>query len=136
MAETMSLELLHKEADLDMKIDPDNLDTESINTSHILAKWLQWFSKEGYRYKQLTMQLDKKTKERYMYYKLEYDYELDKREIQMHVAADETIQHHQTLVAISKEKLDFIERVVRNLQNRNYAIKNAIDYRVFISGAK
>ena len=37
-------------------------------------------------------------------------------------------------IVMQKEKLDFLEEVIKNLNQRNFQIKNAIEWRKFTQG--
>jgi uncharacterized protein YbaP (TraB family) len=61
---------------------------------------------------------------------------LMKNEIDMYLESDKGIIQQNMKIVNQKEKLAFLEEVIKNLNQRNFQIKNAIDYLKFTNGVQ
>ena len=52
----------------------------------------------------------------------------------LYIDSDKDVIHHNLKVAYQKEKIDFLESVIRTINNRGFQIKNAIDWEKFKVG--
>jgi hypothetical protein len=52
----------------------------------------------------------------------------------MYLESDKQIIEKNMKIVMQKEKLAFLEEVIKNLNQRNFQIKNAIDWRKFTQG--
>ena len=52
----------------------------------------------------------------------------------MYIDSDKEIIEKNMRIVMQKEKLDFLEEVIKNLNQRNFQIKNAIEWRKFTQG--
>jgi hypothetical protein len=59
-----------------------------------------------------------------------------KNEIDMYLEADKEVIEINLRIFNQKEKLDFIEEVIKNLNQRNFQIKNAIEWKKFTQGVQ
>jgi hypothetical protein len=59
---------------------------------------------------------------------------LMKNEIDMYIESDKDIITNNIRIVNQQEKLDFLQEVIKNLNQRNYQIKNAIDWSKFTNG--
>jgi hypothetical protein len=61
---------------------------------------------------------------------------LMKNEIDMYLESDKDVIEINMRIFNQKEKLDFIEEIIKNLNQRNFQIKNAIEWKKFTQGVQ
>jgi hypothetical protein len=59
---------------------------------------------------------------------------LMKNEVDMYIDSDSDITNINVRLTAQSEKIDFLVEVLKNLNQRNYQIKNAIDWNRFTNG--
>jgi len=73
--------------------------------------------------------------ERWKYYTFDYDYTLDKKVIMdIFLPGDKELSKKQLEIDLSKEKLNFIEKIQQTLTGLGFTIKNIIDWEKFQAG--
>lgn len=141
----MNLEELQKMWDKDSKIDTDLYCEESTKIPSLHAKYyslLNTFS---------TLKIERETelnllmRDKWIYYKgkapakvyseLPFDLKLTSRdEIETFINADNDVQKCRSKLAYIEVCLNYLDSVVRMINNRGYQIKNAIDWEKFKAG--
>ena len=131
----------------DSKIDETELATESSNIPVIHNKYLKIFMAE--RVKLFSAKADLKKKRRLLleYYLGELDEEelkelgrdqfykkLLKNEVDLYIDSDDALTEQSLRVSLQEEKVNYLEAVLRQIKNRGFQIKNAIDWNRFITG--
>ena len=64
-----------------------------------------------------------------------FPFKLLKNDIEAYIHADEEVIKNKFKIMMSEEKVNYLESIIKTLNNRNFLIKNAIDWRKFTSGA-
>ena len=144
----MNLEEIQNEWEKDSKIDRTELGEESIKIPALHSKYYQLYSRERLQLARLTetMKLLKKDKWDYYSGNLDMDELKDKgwepfqlkvlkSDIQMYIDSDKDVIDSNLKVAYCKEKVDFLEAIIRTLNLRSYQINNAINWEKFKVGA-
>ena len=131
----------------DCKIDETELATESSNIPVVHNKYLKIFMAE--RVKLFSAKADLKKKRRLLleYYLGELDEEelkelgrdqfykkLLKNEVDLYIDSDDALTEQSLRVSLQEEKVNYLEAVLRQINNRGFQIKNAIDWNRFITG--
>jgi hypothetical protein len=57
-----------------------------------------------------------------------------KNEVDLYLQSDKDIITTNIKVVNQQEKINFLEEVLKNINQRNFQIKNAIDWRKFVNG--
>jgi len=57
-----------------------------------------------------------------------------KSDLALYIDSDKEVINHNLKVAYQKEKIDFLESIIRTINNRGFHIKNAIDWEKFKVG--
>ena len=141
----MTLEELQELADKDLKINDTELDLESLKTPQLHNKYLKHLTK----YKLLLSRSEteynilKRNKWEYytgkapaeVYREKPFDLKVLRTDIDKYLEADEELQRLKQKVDYLNTTVDFLDRTIRQIANRGFAIKNAIDWRKFTSGA-
>ena len=144
----MNLEEIQNEWDKDSKIDRTELGEESIKIPVLHSKYYQMYSRERLQQARLVETLKLLRKDKWDYYsgnldkdELEekgwYPFQMKvlKSDIPMYIDSDQEIVESNLKVAYSKEKVDFLEAIIRTLNLRSYQINNAINWEKFKVGA-
>ena len=61
---------------------------------------------------------------------------LMKNEVDMYLDSDKDIIQNNVRIINQKEKLAFLEEVLKNVNQRNFQIKNAIEWKKFTQGVQ
>jgi len=140
----MKYEEIRTQATEDLKTDIFDLAHESVRTANIFTKYLDMLRGEKVLLKKLEDEYNKLYKDSYLWYHGEADDEVyeknpwpkkvNRMDLPMYLNADENIIKMTDRVVLQKEKVAYLERVVKFIENRNYGIKNAIDYLKFTQG--
>ena len=100
----------------DSNIDPDNLHTESLNIPVLHAKYFEMFN--------TILLLRKKAEQKIR----------DKDTMQKYLDADERLSTVSLKIEYYDTMLKYIEEILKQITNRTYQIKNAIEFMRFTSG--
>jgi len=141
----MTLDEIQAQADKDLVIDDTELDTESLKTPILHNKYLQLFNKFNLLLKKSQWEERTVQREKWEYYTGKsdpavykdkpFDLKVLKNDVHIYINADEDIQKIQAKVVYQEAIVNYLEQVLRILNNRSFTIKNAIEWRRFTSGA-
>lgn len=129
----------------DSKMDIDNLHTESLNIPIIHAKYFDMYNTITLLKKKAEQQKKNIRHERYEYYTGKADPEIyvedpfpkkvrDKDALQKYLDADTKLSQISLKVEYYDVMLNYIENILKMIQNRTYQIKNSIEFMRFQSG--
>ncbi len=131
----------------DIVMDDTELDIESLKTPQLHNKYLNYYHdeklilvKQDEEYKRLyrlkweyyTGKLDQDTLN-----KLEWEpFQLNilKADIDKYLNSDEDLSLIRLRLSYTKEKVDYLESVIKIIANRQWNIRSAIDWRKFLNG--
>ena len=141
----MDLEQLQIEADKDLKIKDTELDLESLKTPQLHNKYMKHYTKFRLLLTRSEDELKVLKRDRWEYYTGKanpqvyqdkpFDLKIMRTDIDKYLDADEDIQRMSQKVSYLNTIVDFLDRTLRQITNRGFAIKNAIDWKRFTSGA-
>jgi hypothetical protein len=141
----MTLEELQAEADKDLVIDDTELDTESLKTPILHNKYLQYYNKFNLLLKRSQWEERTLQREKWEYYtgksdpsvykEKPFDLKVLKNDVHIYINADEDIQKIQAKIIYQEAIVNYLEQILRMINNRSFTIKNAIEWRRFTSGA-
>ena len=141
----MTLEELQAEADKDLVIDDTELDTESLKTPILHNKYLQYYNKFNLLLKKSQWEEKTLQREKWEYYtgksdpsvykEKPFDLKVLKNDVHIYINADEDIQKIQAKIIYQEAIVNYLEQILRMINNRSFTIKNAIEWRRFTSGA-
>tara|TARA_R100001015_G_C4611790_1_gene167224 strand:+ start:744 stop:1178 length:435 start_codon:yes stop_codon:yes gene_type:complete len=131
----------------DMPIDDTELDIESMNIPQLHSKYLNIYMDEKLVLQKLNSDYYRLKKVKWEYYTGKLDQEqLDdygwepfqlkilKQDIDLYMDSDEDLQKILNRVAYQKEKVNYLDSVLKSINNRQWNIKGAIEWRKFING--
>ena len=136
----MKLDQIHEMWDIDSKIDPTELDRESLKISELHAKYFRIFNKERLVLLKFEKELTVLRKDKYEFYtqgpsdehlKRGWTYpggKILKNEANIYIDSDHDVVELSLKIAYQKEKIELLEHIIRSLNSRNFQIKHAIDF--------
>ena len=141
----IDLETLQGMWENDSKIDPDNLHTESLNIPVLHSKYYQIYNTLMLLRKKAEQQRKNIRHERYEYFAGKAEPQVyienpfpkkirDKETMQKYLDADDKLSGVSLKIEYYEVMLRFIEEILKQLTNRTYQIKNAIEFMRFSSG--
>jgi len=140
----MDLETLQNQADVDLKIDDTELDLESIRTPQLHNKYLKLFTKYSLQLKKVKDDYDGLYKFKWEYYTGKstmevyqaepFDLKVLKSDIHIYLNADAELQKLGQRQEYLNVVVVYLERVLREINNRNWNIRNTIEWKKFLHG--
>ena len=129
----------------DSIIDPDNLHTESLNIPVLHSKYSEIFNTILLLTKKAQQQKKNIRHERYEYYSGKADPEVyvqnpfpkkvrDKDTMQKYLDADNRLSTVSLKIEYYETMLNYLESILKQISNRTYQIKNAIEVNKFNAG--
>ena len=142
---SIDLETIQEMWQKDAKIDIDNLHTESLNIPVLHAKYFDLYNTINLLKKKAETQKKKIRHERYEYFTGKADPEVylenpfpkkirDKETLQGYLDSDEKLSQVSLKIEYYETLLNYIESILKVIQNRTYQIKNAIEFIKFQAG--
>ncbi len=137
----MKLEDIMKEWEDDAPIDSHNLDGESLKIPNLHAKYMEMYTKEKRTLREFKRRWKVVFQQRWEAVIArdgrppEHNIRISKSEMEKHyVGADSELQTFEKLLNEQEDKVDYLSGVLDNIKNRNWQIKNAIDWSKFQTG--
>jgi len=131
----------------DMIIDDTELDIESIKTPQLHNKYLNLFHDERLLLAKADDEYKKLYKVKWEYYTGKIDQEtLDrmnwepfqlnilKADVDKYLDSDTDLSILRMKISFAKEKVNYLESVIKIINNRQWNIRSAIEWRKFVSG--
>jgi hypothetical protein len=139
------LDTIQKMWEQDSKIDADNLHTESLNIPVLHSKYFDLYNNIILLKKKAEQQRKNIRHDRYEYYTGKADPDVyvenpfpkkirDKETLQKYLDADEKLSQVCLKIDYYDTMLNYIESILKMIQNRTFQIKNAIEFVRFTAG--
>lgn len=139
------LEEIQKMWEKDAHIDMDNLHNESTKVPVLHAKYYEIYNNVILLKKKAEQQQKNIRHQRYEYFTGKADPDVyiedpffkkirDKDTLQKYLDADEQLSQVNLKVEYYETVLNYLESILKNIHNRTYQIKNAIDFLKFQAG--
>lgn len=131
----------------DVKIDKTELGDEALNIPKLHHKYYQIFVKEKLilrkyesefkqlkldKYEFLTQGPNEETKDKG--WRLPAKGMILKGDIPLYLDADDDIVNLSLKIGLQQEKIELLDSIIKSIMNRNFVIKNAIDWNRFTMG--
>lgn len=137
---------IREQAAIDVAIDNVNLDGEAIRTPKLHNRWLSELSEAAYMLKKTQNSAKRLQLERWKYYngKQTDKYYVDygpvhekslKTDLDKYLHADDFLIEMSEILELHEQNVEFLEKTVKDISNRNFLLKSAIDWRKFESGS-
>ena len=140
----MNIEELYDEVEKDLKIDDTELDLESIRTPQLHNKYLKLYTKHSLQLKRLQDEYKVLYRLMWEYYTGKsvpevyaakpFDLKILKADIGIYLDSDSELKQLSQKVAYAKEITNYLEKILREINNRNWTIRNTIEWKKFIHG--
>ena len=141
----MNLEQFQEMWKKDSVIDGDLYCEESTKIPQLHMKYMEFHNTFSLMKKEREIEMRRLIREKWLYYKgkapskvykdLPFDLKLTtKEEINMFIESDDDICKLQYKIDYIEQLLSFLEGVLRQINNRNFQIKNAIEWEKFKNG--
>ena len=142
----MNLSEIQDQVKRDLKINDLELDIESLRIPSLHIKYLQFLTENSLKLKKANGELAVLKRNKWIYYtgkasedvyKEKGDFPLKlktKDEERTFIEADEEIQKKKTEVEYYETVVDYLQEIVKQIGQRNFQIKNAIEGRKFEAG--
>lgn len=143
----MTLDQILEEWRKDAEIDSTELGEESIKIPQLHSKYMKIYFEERRKLKVYEFEIKDISLKKHEYYNgrmsqdeldelewMPFQKRLLKHEIEMYIESDKDIIKHHVKIANQKEKMQLLEEIVKNLNQRNFQIKNAIEWARFTNG--
>ena len=141
----MNLETIQSKWEKDSLIDKDNLHDESLKIPSLHAKYHEMFNTILLLRKKAEQQRKNIRHERYEYFSGKADPDVyvdnpfpkkirDKDTMQKYLDADESLMNVSLKIDYYETMLNYIESILKQISNRTYQVKNAIEWQKFIAG--
>ena len=141
----MTLEELQQQAEKDLKINDTELDLESLKTPQLHNQYLKHLTKYKLMLSRSETEYNVMRKEKWAYYtgkadpsvyqEKPFNLKVLRTDIDKYLDSDLELQKLKQKVDYIQTTVDFLDRTIRQISNRGFTIKNAIDWRRFTSGA-
>ena len=129
----------------DSKLDDDLHDNDSLKIPQLHMKYMEFYNTYSLMKKEREIEMKRLIKDKWLYYKgkapatvykeMPFDLKLTtKEEISMFIEADEEVGKLQYKIDYIDQVLFFLDGVLRQINNRNFQIKNAIEWKRFQNG--
>ena len=141
----IDLEKIQEMWERDAVIDPDNLHNESLKISELHSKYYTIYNTISLLREKARGSYSSVKLERYNYYTGKAPAEVyvqdpfpykvrEKDAIQRYLDADEKLNNIDLKIKYYDTQLKFLEEVIRNISQRTFQIKNAIEWQKFQAG--
>tara|TARA_Y100000004_G_scaffold185195_1_gene235043 strand:+ start:789 stop:1217 length:429 start_codon:yes stop_codon:yes gene_type:complete len=141
----MNLDKIQEMWEKDSQIDPDNLHNESLKIPQLHSKYYTVYNTITLLREKARSSYNKIKLERYNYYtgkapaevyaEEPFPYKIrEKDALQRHIEADEKLNAVDMKIKYYDAQLKFLEEIIKNISNRTYQIKNAIEWQKFQAG--
>ena len=140
----MTLEQIMDMSKKDIKLDDISLDTESLRTPGLFDKYLKIHTLFKRELKKLEKEYNQIKREKLVYYtgradrevydKNPLDIKILKNELDTFMNGDSEIIEIQTKIDNMQLMFDYVERCLKNILERQWHIKNIIEWRKFTNG--
>ena len=143
----MTLDDLRAELLKDMGLDETALDSESLRIPQLHGKYLNFLFDERLLLSKYEGDLARTTRVKWEYYTGKMSHEeltargwepfslkILRNDLDLYLESDADLSKLQQKVVYQKEKIALLEEIVKELNNRHWKIRCAIDWRKFVNG--
>ena len=140
----MDLSELQDQVDRDLKIDDTELDMESIRTPQLHNKYLKLYTKYSLQLKKAQDDYKILYRSKWEYYtgkaapdvyqEHPFDLKVLKADVGIYLDSDKDIQELGQKEAYIQAIVTYLEKILREINNRNWTIRNTIEWKKFLHG--
>jgi hypothetical protein len=143
----MDIMKIREMAKEDLPIDNEKLDIESLHIPQLHGKYLNIYQDEKICLYGIKLEYKKLKKLKWEYYtgKLDqeklkelgweqFDLKILRQDVDLYLEADDDLIALEKKLIIQEEKVDYLQSILKALNNRQFHIRDAISWRKFING--
>jgi len=143
----MNIERIKEMVETDLKIDGTELGDESIRIPQLHGKYLNIYHDECLILRKLDVYLKILRKQKWEYYNGKmsqqelatlgwepFGHRILKQDLDIYLESDTDIIKHGSKIDLQKAKVEYLDSILKGINNRNWVIRNAIEWRKFMSG--
>jgi len=140
----LKLEDIMNEAEKYLQIDETNLAKESLETPKMYGRLLRIRTNESMLLQRYRFQLKKLYQDKRDYYlgradpevykAKPFDLKILKSEVDSYIEADDEIRDLTLKIEIQTEKLNYLDNVLKQVANRGFMIRNALEFQKMMNG--
>ena len=143
----MTLDEIRKEIERDTKIDPLELDLESLKIPQLHGKYLNFLLDERLALSQIQADSATVLRTKWEFYtgkmsreEMEakgwepFTLKILRQDLDLYIDSDTDVIRSRQKVLYQREKIALLEEIVKELNNRHWKIRNAVDWRKFCNG--
>jgi hypothetical protein len=143
----MNIQQIREMTEVDLKIDGTELAEESIRIPQIHGKYLSIYHDETLILRKYEMEFQTLRKQKWEYYSGKmsqdtlkelgwepFDHRILRNDYDVYLEADPDLLRLQAKIGAQKAKVDFLDATIKGINNRQWIIRNAIDFLKFKSG--
>ena len=141
----MDLEKLQEQVDKDLKLNETELDLESLKTPQLHNKYMKHLTTFKLMLSKAESELHTLKREKWEYYtgkadasvyaQKPFDLKVLRTDVDKYIESDDELIKAKQKKEYLTTVVDYLDKTIRQISNRGFAIKNAIDWRKFTSGA-
>ena len=140
----MRFDELQQMVDADLKIDDTELDIESIKTPQIHNKYLKFYTQFCLQLKKVRDERKSLYRDKWEYYtgksppevyqEKPFDLKILRTDVPIYLDADPELQEIGQKEEYIKMMVEYTERVLKEINTRNWTIRNTIEWKKFLHG--
>lgn len=140
----MTYKDIHELAKTELNIDRFNLAEASTRTPNILMRFLDIYREEKVMLHKMNKKLEELVKEKWEYYsgkapdevyqEKPFDIKVLRQDIDIYLNADSDLSDLKYNINLQKEKIFYLEKIIRGIEQREFSISNAIKANKFDAG--
>ena len=141
----MTLDELQAQAEKDLKIDDTELDLESLKTPQLHSQYLKTYSTYALMMKKAEGDYSKLHIKKWLFYtgkaepqeykEKNFDLKVLRQDVDKFLDADDEIIKQRQKVEYLKQICNYCEQTLKQINNRTFQIKNAIEWKKFTMGS-
>ena len=143
----MNIERIREMAETDLKMDGTELADESVRIPQLHGKYLNIFHDESLILRKHEADYKILRRQKWEYYSgkmskdeltalgwEQFDHRILRQDMDVYLDSDADLIKIQTKIDMQKQKVDYLDSIIKGINNRQWVIRNAIEWRKFMSG--
>ena len=143
----MNIERIREMVEVDLKMDGTELADESIRIPQLHNKYLNIFHDENLVLRKYETDYKILRRQKWEYYSGKmseddlksfgwqpFDHRILRQDLDVYLESDSDLLKIQSKVELQKQKVEYIDSLLKGINGRQWIIRNAIDWKKFISG--
>ena len=143
----MNIERIREMAETDLKMDGTELADESVRIPQLYGKYLNIFHDESLVLRKYEADYKVLRRQKWEYYSgkmskeelnalgwEQFDHRILRQDMDVYLESDVDLLKIQTKLDMQRQKVDYLDSILKGINNRQWVIRNAIEWRKFMSG--